>query len=222
MWDSTSLQIPPENSEALGRYLCALALAGVFVPYGAAAGINHAFGGFLREVGVQHLHQLVTIDEAVVSQAVWVHLRCVPERTVEEATRIIHRTARALAVVHNDISSVVKRDAAGLRKFTQSIVTDEPVPALGMMLAMGRDDARPIPSSGAASLLCHIGAVDWCEGLLGGRQAIRLAALDYLQHQPSSAMFAVEDWGGVSGGCPEACVQCCLIDACDALTRGLI
>lgn len=148
------------------------------------------------------------------------HLRSVPERSVSEATTIIRRAANALAYVKNDLTAVSKRDGVGVRKFVNSIVTDEPIPALAMMLALGRDDVRPIPSCAAASLLCHVSVVDWCEGLLHGRQGIRLAALDYLEQQPPAVMFAVEDWG--FRGCPEACPHCCLIDGCDALLRGLV
>ena len=109
-----------------------------------------------------------------------------------------------------------------LRKFVNGFVIDEPITAMALMVALERDDCRPLPSGGCANLLCHLSLVDWCEGLLGGRQSIRLAALRYLEQQPASVLYACEDWGGVSGGCPEACCQCCLTDQCDALLRGLV
>jgi hypothetical protein len=220
IWDSTVPSISPEHPEALARHLVSMALAGSFVQYGAVAGIRHALDGFLKNLGVQHLYQLAGADKTRIEQAVWVYLRSIPERQVSEAAKIIRRSAHALACINNNFSAVPQWDAQRLRKFISGFVVDEPVPALAMMLALGRDDCRPVPSGGACGLLTRIAAVDWQDGLLGGRQSIRVAALNFLERQPPVVMYAVEDWG--LRGCAESCPNCCLIDNCDALLRGLV
>lgn len=222
IWDSILPQIPPEvpeNHEALARQLVSIALAGSFVQYGASVAISHALDGFLQHLKVANVHQLADVHNGLIQQGVWVYLRSIPERQVSEAAKIIRRSASALAHINNDFTGVSQWDAERLRKFVTRFV-DEPVPALAMMLALGRDDVRPFPSGGACGLLTRIAAVDWQDGLLGGRQSIRLAALNFLEHQTPAVMFAVEDWG--FRGCAEACPECCLTDDCDALLKGLI
>ena len=182
--------------------------------------ISHALDGFLQHLKVENVYQLADVHNGLIEQAVWVYLRSIPERQVSEAAKIIRRSANALAHINNDFTSVPQWDADRVRKFISGFVVDEPVPALAMMLALSRDDCRPIPSGGACGLLTHIAAVPWQDGLLGGRQSIRLAALNFLERQPVNVFFAVEDWG--FRGCSEACPECCLTDACDALLRGLV
>ena len=205
----------------MARLLCAIALAGQYTPYGYAHAILHSVDAFLDEAGAERLAQVATVKPQELTSAAWVTLRAVPDRDVSEAVKVIKRVAQAVAMTKYDFAEIATRDDSGIREWV-FYVTDEPTAALFVLdvIAPDKPHIRPLVSGGCAALLMRVGVTDWCDGLLGGMKRMRSRATRWLEGQPRDFFLACEDWG--KRGCPEACPECCLLDTCDAILRGLI
>lgn len=205
----------------MARLLCAIALAGQYAPYGYAHAILHSVDAFLAEVGAERLKKIAGCKPAQLTSAAWVTLRAVPDKDVSEAVKVIKRVAQAVAMTTYDFAEIAARDDSGIREWV-FYVTDEPVAALFVLdvIAPDKPHIRPLVSGGCAALLMRVGVIDWCDGLLGGMGRIRWRATRWLEGQPREVFLACEDWG--NRGCPEACPECCLLDSCDAILKGLI
>lgn len=205
----------------MARLLCAVALAGQYTPYGYAHAILHSVDAFLDEAGAERLAQVAAVKPQELTSAAWVTLRAVPDRDVSEAVKVIKRVAQAVAMTKYDFAGIATRDDSGICEWV-FYVTDEPTAALFVLdvIAPDKPHIRPLVSGGCAALLMRVGVTDWCDGLLGGMKRMRWRATRWLEGQPREVFLACEDWG--TRGCPEACPECCVLDTCDAILRGLI
>jgi len=221
--------ITDNNPLELANLVCSIAMCGDFAQWwGSATAVSLALGGFLGFLGVEHLTDLRNRPRSELSQAALICLRAVPERRVTECVDIIRRVIRITEYLHGDWSTVRTFDDAKVRRLVRGI-TQEPIPALLIMQAIGADDVRPLPSGGAASCAMKIGMVEtWVpEYASGGHRAVREEALKVLQGLSPEVFLAVHWWGGggsvgSSVGCPESCSCCGAATYCDALCRGLV
>lgn len=210
--------INEDDTEAVARLICSLALSGDFAQWGAAASVYGCMDGFLTYLGVTHLSELTDAKKERVSQAVWVCLRCVPERTLSDATTIIKRVARATARIHGDFAVLHTWGHKQVCGYIASI-TQEPV-ATFLIAKVLRVEVR-VPHGGALNLMSHIALVDWTSGLLGGRAALRAEATNVLYELTDIEVLTILWWG--LEGCEEACsLPCPCYSRCPSLVEGLV
>jgi hypothetical protein len=174
--------------------------------------------GFIRYLGASHLSELADADKGDVSRAVWVCLRCTPERTVSDATAIIRRVARATARICGDFAVIHTWNLKRVREYIASI-TQEPVAAFLIGKVLGVEIR--VPSGGAINLMNHLTLIDWTSGLLGGRAALRQEAIDVLYRLTDMEVLAILWWG--FEGCEEGCsLPCPCYSVCPSLVEGLV
>jgi hypothetical protein len=210
------------DSVAAANIVCAIALCGDFAQWGSATGVCHAVSGFLDYLEVKKLADLRSTEDGVLSQAVWVCLRSVPERRASECVSIIRGAITLSDYLHGDFSVVAELDNAHARE-TVEIVTHEPVASHLILQTLGATSARCMPSGGSAGCLTRIGLLDWCDALLThGRQSLRREAMELMESMPPEVFLAAEWWGSGAAGCPENCVGCPASTYCRALCEQLL
>lgn len=206
------------DTESIARLVASLALCGDHAQWGVASSVYGCMDGFIRYLGATHLSELTDAKKEVVSQAVWVCLRCVPERKLSDATTIIKRVARATARIRGDFDVIHTWNQKRVCEYVASI-TQEPVATFLISKALGVDVR--VPSGGALNLMSRLTLIDWTSGLLGGRPALRQEAIEVLYELTDTEVLTILWWG--FEGCDEACsLPCPCYSACPSLVGGLV
>jgi len=224
--------INSSDQEELTNLICAVSLAGDASQWGVAIPVFTSLAGFLRYLGAETLSETRGIENGVLSQAVMVCLRSVPERRVDECVRLIRNVVNAADFLENDWSTMRSLDSDEVCRVVRQI-TAEPVSQhlitqiFGTVYGGAAITTRARPSGGSASLLCRLQAIDWQDGLLGGMGRIRESAQEALALMEPDYFLCCEWWGSGIAGCPENCVNCPANGAdgnvgCYSLARGLI
>jgi len=216
--------IDEDNPEEQIRRLCAIALAGDHAQWGSAIGVFHALGGFCDYLGIESLIDARDIDRGLLAEAAWICLHAATQRPSAESVTIIRRCIKVADYVLGDFASVADMNSRHVRKIVRT-VTREPVAALLAMQALNAVGVRPKPSGGCAGLLTRIGVLDWTDFLLvRGKQAHRLAAMEFFESREPDAFLAAEYFGSLL--CPESCSGgaevCPAREFCYAHERGLV
>ena len=220
--------IASHDQSELSNLICSVALAGDASQWGAASLVSTSLTGFLRYLGAETLVETRGIENGVLSQAILMCLRSVPERRVGECVRLIRNVVNASDFLEGDWSTVGSLDSDEVCRVVRQI-TAEPVAAFLIMQILGTvyggaaRDTRPRSSGGSASLLCRLQAIDWQDGLLGGMGRIRESAQGALALMEPDYFLCCEWWGaGSHAGCPENCCGCPCSQTCAALAEGLV
>ena len=158
--------INSSDQEELTNLICAVSLAGDASQWGVAIPVFTSLAGFLRYLGAETLSETRGIENGVLSQAVMVCLRSVPERRVGECVRLIRNVVNAADFLENDWSTVRSLDSDEVCRVVRQI-TAEPVSQhlitqiFGTVYGGAAITTRARPSGGSASLLCRLQAIDW-------------------------------------------------------------
>ena len=220
--------INTRDQSELTNLICAVSLAGDASQWGVAIPVFTSLAGMLRYLDAETLSETRGIESGVLSQAVMVCLRSVPERRVDECVRLIRAVVNAADFLGNDWSTIRSLDSDEVRRVVHQI-TAEPVSQhlviqiLASIYGGAASSTRCRPSGGSASLLCRLQAIDWQDGLLGGMGRLRESAQDALALMDADYFLCCEWWGtGSHAGCPENCCGCPCSQTCAALAEGLV